>query len=216
MTSRFTLAVAVSLLCAADLCMATEPGRLAPATLSADAQSKPFWISADAATTPSGEVNYAIFGAGKASFVRAHEVRKKVVAEAVAEVGTLCPWYTVAPDRGGRVPSSTWRDALQNAPAIYSGTVIEITPGFSNGSPASLLTVKIDKVLRSLGVLIFAFNRPLNGGPYLSVGDARRFSSTITGRDVEMRSETCSVIKVRSCSAERALDREDRSTTFSS
>lgn len=42
---------------------------------------------------------------------------------------------------------STWRDALANADSVLEGTVTAVTPGFFQVSPATMLTVHVDRTL---------------------------------------------------------------------
>jgi hypothetical protein len=120
--------ISCSLLAVSEL-HAVGEDRDKPSTLSAVGSSKPFWISAAAASTPTGEVNYEVFPPGLQEAIRSQVKLDVHVAgtsistvppnSIVAPCGTFTLAFTGAPNKA----MASWRDAVDNADAIIEGTV---------------------------------------------------------------------------------------------
>lgn len=128
---------------------------------SRNGDSAPLWVSAKAATTPGGGIDWDLLGE------RARVIYQSVVQNVprlmVEEPGSQ-PKYD--PDSSGLRPEcvyygsahfdyvnppsdETLADVIKNAQAVMRGRITEITPGFYLGEPNSLLTVSVDRKIRS-------------------------------------------------------------------
>jgi hypothetical protein len=129
-----------------------------PTTLSVNSSVRPFWISADSARTPAGEVNYELFAPGLKEFVKSQAIMQEARAAAVSggPSQTPCGTFMIVNTEGAAKAMSTWRSAVNNADAILVGTGRP-----RNGEP--FLPQVNDHVI------IFAFDPP--NGLYLEARD---------------------------------------------
>jgi len=149
MRSHGTLATSFFILLITTTALAQiEPS---PATLSVQGSTSPFWISAQAARTPGGDVNYDLFAPGLKEVVRSQAIRRQINAAGTSgqPTDTGCGTFTLANTGGAAKAMATWTNNVQEADAIFVGIVTTVTPGFFRVSPATIVTVKIDRVLRA-------------------------------------------------------------------
>ena len=140
----------------------SAPEKQTSKLLSRDPSAPPVWVSAEAATTAAGEIDWEILGE------RAHQMYQGVLQSTPFLLSkppgdSSPPEYD--PDSSGltpecvqygaafydsleRGPDDTFQGVLKNAPAIVRGRITDLTPGFYKGDPATLLTVEVEKFLR--------------------------------------------------------------------
>jgi hypothetical protein len=183
-----------------------------PATLSAEASSPPFWVSADAATGADGNVNYEVFAHGIREAVQSQAIQNPPRTASTTRGMTPCPQYTI---RNVEEPfaSPNGQSRLPRTETILAGTVTGITAGFIVSTPGSMLAIHIDDALVDPagiadlhdvfvsyvaadfeigGVRFCNTGVPRNGGQFSpAVGDKVliRFSGTVKGRYVPTRDE---------------------------
>lgn len=183
-----------------------------PATMAVDANSAPFWISAAAATARDGRMREDVFPAGVREIVQAHgfPITGAVNANANAEP---CRQLAIVnnDEPVGRGTSSG--GPTTRAEGIFSGTVTAVTEGFLNATPASILTVHVDEVLRDASgvsafddvfVPYFAADFTIDGTRFCNAGLPRNgvsyvpqigdkvlvlFSATPVGRYINVRDQ---------------------------
>jgi hypothetical protein len=183
-----------------------------PATLSVEASSPPFWISADAATGADGNVNYDVFVHGIREAVQSQAIQNRLRIDSTRAM-TPCPQYTIG---NSEEPFDTPGDQHSHSPrpeTILAGTVTGVTQGFIGPTPGSMLVIHIDDALvdpagiaglRDVFVSYLAADFeiggtrfcnsgvPRNGGQFSpAVGDKIliRNSGTVQGRYLPSRDE---------------------------
>lgn len=158
-----------------------QEGPVSPDKLFArDAKTAPLWVSAGAATTPAGEVDWALLG-DKAHQSYMNLTQSTPFLRAKPPGDTSPPEYDPASsgkrpdciyygnaffDSLERPPDNTLEGVLKNSPAILRGRIAAMSPGFFKGEPRTLLVVQIQRVLRSsrqypkeLGTIYLAYPR---------------------------------------------------------
>jgi hypothetical protein len=109
--------------------------------------NKAAWVTADRATI-SGQIDWSLFGELEAAVLRGAITRGQGTYCAV--IGTLRKEIV-----GARVANSL-EDLARNSVAIFEGTVVDRSTGFADGTPATLLQVKVDKVVKASPQLAIA------------------------------------------------------------
>ena len=149
-------------------CHAIGQDKAPPVMDSKDAKSEtPAWVSAEAAATSGGEVNWSLLGD------QAHRAYLDLL-ESTPPITFRTPGDETTkeydPDYGGLTPecvqygasyrdyanrpsAKTLKDVFGNAKTILQGRVVELVPGFYEGEPSTLLTVVVEQVLRPIGDL---------------------------------------------------------------
>jgi hypothetical protein len=117
---------------------------------------KPLWVSAEAAVTKDGEMNYDLFHSpSMRQYREAHAKQYRLTSkenqsdiswEECFQVERRVP---KPPSIKGR-PANTLDDLVQHSDAIIEGTIVQVTPGFLVGHQTSLVTVQVsDRLKRS-------------------------------------------------------------------
>jgi hypothetical protein len=130
--------------------------------LSRDPAAPPVWVSLEGATTTAGKIDWSLLGdQARANFEGVKKNTPSLVAKPPGDKSP--PEYD--PDSSGLRPDCVYygasyydslerpadhnlRAVIKNAPAILRGEVVALTPGFYQGEPSTLLTVRVDRVLR--------------------------------------------------------------------
>jgi len=102
--------------------------------------AKAAWVAADRATV-GGQIDWSLFGDLEAAVLRGAMTRSK--GKACASIGTLRKEIV------GSGVANTLEDLAHNSVAIFEGTVIDRSVGFADGTPATLLQVRVDKVVKA-------------------------------------------------------------------
>lgn len=141
-----------------------EPRQKAPAMLKAagDDPQPPVWVSAEAATRDSGQIDWDLLGeSAHQNYLGVLRMTPPLLAKPPGDhsapqydpnssgVRPDCVYYGASYyDSPGRPSDRTLQDVFQNARTIARGRIIEMTPGFFQGEPSTLLTIEIERVLR--------------------------------------------------------------------
>lgn len=125
-------------------------------------RTAPAWISADAATSEQNELRWQLFSPSEQGNLRrflgqSERLRDKAERAQEQEHGPgeeqldLCPIVlaTSDQDRIDPKPNDSFSHLSENALAIYSGQIEEISQGFFDGLPSSLLRVRVTEAFRS-------------------------------------------------------------------
>jgi hypothetical protein len=128
----------------------------------------PLWVSVEAATRPDGTLDWGVLGEEASKHFQTFAISPRipysvleqspgtremsVVAERTTPDGTTEVWYHYGWSSRDMPMGQRWKslqDLAEKAQAIYTGEVVGVSEGFFEGSPASLLTVKVEEVLRA-------------------------------------------------------------------
>lgn len=115
-------------------------------TLSRKGTTVPFFISAAAATSPAGGIEWRVFPEGDRALLAARLAERAKRATPRAHDGGataegMCDTKVLTFDHAGR--GQTWDDIRNEAQATYRGRVVATTPGFRSGAPVTLVTMEI-------------------------------------------------------------------------
>ncbi len=102
--------------------------------------NKAAWVTADRATV-GGQIDWSLFGDLEAAVLRCAITRGK--GKECAAIGTLRKEIV------GAGVANSLEDLARNSVAVFEGTVIDRSVGFADGIPATLLQVKVDKVVKA-------------------------------------------------------------------
>jgi hypothetical protein len=102
--------------------------------------AKAAWVTPDRAIV-NGHIDWSLFGGLQAAVLQGAIERSKG-AECISE-GTLRKEIV------GAGVANSLAELAQNSVAAFSGTLINRVAGFADGDPATLLQVRVDKVLKS-------------------------------------------------------------------
>ncbi len=102
--------------------------------------AKAAWITPDRATV-NGHIDWSLFGGLQAAVLQGAIERSKG-AECISE-GTLRKEVV------GAGVANSLAELARNSVAAFSGTLINRAAGFADGDPATLLQVRVDKVLKA-------------------------------------------------------------------
>jgi hypothetical protein len=147
---------------------AAAPPRVLEARAEITGNAAPVWVSADAATTPDGGVDWDLLGEQAKSIFHSVERQPLLPVELVPQMpdasgvfyetkpdGTTVPWLRYGPatheEPGGKL--KTLQDVERQASGIYLGRVVGIEEGFLEGDVGSLLRLRTDQVLLPSGAL---------------------------------------------------------------
>lgn len=133
-----------------------------------DPGEPPLWISAEAATGPDGQVDWSLLGEkahhGFERFSKSPPIpysllerspgtrEMSTVAQEVKPGGESTLWYHYGFNSVDTPMGERWgtlEELALKATVIYEGKVIGLSEGFFDGSPASLMTIRIENSLRS-------------------------------------------------------------------
>jgi hypothetical protein len=109
--------------------------------------NKAAWVTADRATV-GGQIDWSLFGDLEAAVLRGAITRGK--GKECAAIGTLRKEIV------GAGIANNLEDLARNSVAVFEGTVIDRSVGFADGTPATLLQVRVDKVLKASPQLAIA------------------------------------------------------------
>lgn len=126
-----------------------------------DPSGSPVWVSAATATAPDGKIDWDVLG--ERALMIYESVLRNTPRLVIEKPGSApqfdpdssglrpeCVYYGAAHFDYPNPPSDqTLGDVVKNAHAVLRGRITEITPGFYLGEPNSLLTVTIERTLRS-------------------------------------------------------------------
>jgi hypothetical protein len=102
--------------------------------------NKAAWVTADRATI-NGQIDWSLFGDLEAAILRGAITRGK--GRECAAIGTLRKEIV------GAGVANNLEDLARNSVAIFEGTVINRSVGFADGTPATLLQVRVDQVVKA-------------------------------------------------------------------
>jgi hypothetical protein len=102
--------------------------------------AKAAWVAPDRAMA-GGQIDWSLFGDLQAAVLRGAIERKKD-AECVS-LGTLRKEIV------GAGVANNLEDLARNSVAAFAGTLIDRAVGFADGDPATLLQIRVDKILKS-------------------------------------------------------------------
>ncbi|HBL28697.1 MAG TPA: hypothetical protein DD490_17820 [Acidobacteria bacterium] len=166
---------------------AAGPGAPGLIYLKAGPRVAPVWVSAqEAAASEPGDLRWPLFVEADQSKLRrfmaeSERLRAEQRNRGAGESDLDCPIVLSAgdEDRIDPKPNRSFSDLTEQALAIYSGRVEEISPGFFSGLPSSLLLVSVKEELRASdlvardGLLIpYSFARFKAGGATFCGGGA--------------------------------------------
>lgn len=118
-----------------------------PDRMTAPGADEPFWVSARSATVD-GHLEVSTLPPIARTVLESRSRDAAVSAMSAGSTGVSdCEVLSAARHVTDRA-SSTWRDLLKNAAAIYKGSVSAVTPGFYNGLPSSMLAIHINTAVR--------------------------------------------------------------------
>lgn len=121
----------------------------------------PLWVSAEAAASEKGDVRWDLFSSTDQDNLRrflasSERLRREAKSSQGQQAGGKqqtdleCPLTLVSEEeRIDLKPNNSFSNLVEQALAIYSGTIEGISPGFFSGVPSSLLRVKVTKAFRS-------------------------------------------------------------------
>lgn len=131
---------------------------------------EPLWVSAEAATGPDGQIDWSLLGEkARQAFDRFSQSppipysvlerspgtrEMSTVAQEVKPSGETTLWYHYGFNSVDTPMGERWgtlEELALKATVIYEGKVIGLSEGFFDGSPATLLTIRIESSLRSQG-----------------------------------------------------------------
>ena len=118
----------------------TQAGEIPSILWSQHDTAKAAWVAPDRATV-NGQIDWSLFGDLQAAVLRGAIERNKG-ADCISE-GTLRKEVI------GAGVANNLADLARNSVAAYSGTLINRAAGFADGDPATLLEVRIDRILKS-------------------------------------------------------------------
>jgi hypothetical protein len=101
---------------------------------------KAAWVAADRATV-GGQIDWSLFGDLEAAVLRGAIARDK--GKPCASIGTLRKEIV------GSGVANSLEDLARNSVAVFEGTVVDRSVGFADGTPATLLQVRVDKVVKA-------------------------------------------------------------------
>jgi len=102
--------------------------------------AKAAWVAADRATV-GGQIDWSLFGDLEAAVLRGAIARAK--GKECASIGTLRKEIV------GAGVANSLEDLAGNSVAVFEGTVVDRSVGFADGTPATLLQVRVDKVFKA-------------------------------------------------------------------
>jgi hypothetical protein len=102
--------------------------------------SKAAWVTADRATV-GGQIDWSLFGDLEAAVLRGAIARSK--GKDCTSIGTLRKEIV------GSGVANSLEDLARNSVAVFEGTVVDRSVGFADGTPATLLQVRVDKVVKA-------------------------------------------------------------------
>jgi len=130
-------------------------GEIPPHLAYGEGTPKPLWVSAEAAVTKDGEMNYDLFHSpSMRQYREAHAKQYRLSRKANQSDISWEECFQVerrvpkAPSIKGK-PENTLEDLVQHSDAIIEGTIVQVTPGFLVGHQTSLVTVQVSGRLKS-------------------------------------------------------------------
>jgi hypothetical protein len=147
----------LSMFCTSLAVLATSPPIVSAAPpqapdvvyMAAGPRTEPIWVAAEAAATPTKELNWGLFTPSEAETLGG--VISKQRREATAKSSSECATVFGAPvvERVNPKPNQSFKDLKTHAIGAYSGRVVNVTQGFFDGLPSSLLQVQVENRLRA-------------------------------------------------------------------
>lgn len=125
--------------------------------MNAGPRVEPVWVSAEEAADPeTGDLRRQLFSESDRGNLRRFVAESERVKEEQKSRGVQgsdldCPIFLSTPDES-RIepkPNRSFSDLAEQALAIYSGRIEDISQGFFSGLPSSLLQVKVTEAFRS-------------------------------------------------------------------
>lgn len=123
----------------------------------------PVWVSAEAATTPDGQINWDLLGeSAHQNYLGVLRMTPPLLAKPPGDQSAPqydpnssglrpdCVYYGASYyDSPGHPSDRTLDDVFRNARTIARGRIVALTPGFYLGEPSTLLTVEIERTFRA-------------------------------------------------------------------
>jgi hypothetical protein len=102
--------------------------------------AKAAWVTADRATV-GGQMDWSLFGDLEAAVLRGAIARDK--GKECTSIGTLRKEIV------GSGVANNLEDLARNSVAVFEGTVVDRSVGFADGTPATLLQVRVEKMIKA-------------------------------------------------------------------